>query len=270
MAVASTISELRTLINHVSLGDQQQGDLLPTGLTDIDAAIGGGLLGGALHEWFGVLPHPESRVVVRKWTPPICILVHLLWQTFESCEQPRWTVWIGTRCFPYPSVLVRGTEMDSRLLERSLFIGVHSTKNRLLAADLTIRSPSVGAVVVDGSSFAMPETRRIQLNAKKHRTLVLMVRPASEQGELSAAQTRWRVRWEPNVSTTDRVFLNPRWSVELLRCKGVLSENARNVWALEWDCDTSTLNLPSQVVRPARSPQEQQAQSPLQDITRRA
>ena len=259
MTLATTIQTLQSKLNDTCHENMGQGRVLQTGWSGIDVDLGGGLLAGALHEWFGLAARGHNVASLRTWSPPICVLVHLAWQALEASSRTRWIVWVGRRCFPYPSILVRGRGTDHRLLERSLFVTAHSANDRLWAIDLALRSSSVGVVIADGSTFSMAATRRVQLLAQRHQTLALMVRPPWEQGELSAAQSRWLIRWEPHASTTKSVLLKPRWSVQLLRCKGVQYEKAHTTWALEWNSDTSTLNLSSEMVRQARSSKEEQA-----------
>lgn len=259
MALAEKIRVLQEKLANATLESGGQGRVLRTGWSDVDAALGGGLRAGALHEWFGIAARQSCGVAERTWSPPICVLVHLAWQAVEASSLPQWTVWVGPRCFPYPSVLVRGRGADRGLLERSLFVTAHDADSRLWAIDLALRSSSVGVVIADGSTFSMAATRRVQLLAKRHQTLALMARPPWEQNELSAAQSRWLICWEPHAQTGAKVSLGPRWSVELLRCKGVQPKQYRGVWTLEWDSDTSTLNLSAEMARQARSPKKEQA-----------
>jgi protein ImuA len=100
-------------------------------------------------------------------------------------------------------------------------------------------------VIADGSGFDMTATRRIQLVAKAHHTLALLARPPWEVRQLSAAQTRWLVRWEASAEPVEdeSPLLNPRWSVELLRCKGGQPECRPRVWAVEWDRGQGALRL---------------------------
>lgn len=270
MALATTIQALREKLNHANFDHTGRGDVLRTGWGDIDAALGGGLLAGALHEWLGLASCGRSGASLRTWSPSICVLTHLAWQILEVGSQARWTVWIGRRCFPYPSVLVRGRGVDRRLLERSLFVATRHAGDRLWATELALRSSSVGAVIVDGSTFSMAATRRVQLLAKRRQTPVLMARPPWEQSKLSAAQSRWLIRWEPCAPTPTNLFPSPRWSVELLRCKGTLFEKSRDAWVLEWNRDTSALRLSSEMAHQDRPAKEGQASHGLHGASRSA
>lgn len=239
---------------------------LLTGWAEIDAALGGGLTMAALHEWFGVAPSTdfvaceEDETRRKAWMPPLVPLVHLVRQAMSGASFGHRAVWIGRRCFPYGSILI-GAEGDRRLLERSIFVAAGKPADRLWAVDLALRSPEVGLVIADGSGFDMAATRRIQLVAKAHRRLALLVRPPWEARELSAAQTRWLVRWAerdqggsvpgPGQVDTETSSFNPRWSVELLRCKGGQSECRPRVWALEWDRGEGVVRLSTAVAHPA-------------------
>lgn len=245
---------------------EERGNVFPTGWANVDATLDGGLHRGALHEWLG-LARPivalgktpcstrNGRQTTRQaWTPPLSIVAHLAWQVLESDSAPRWTVWIGRRCFPYPKVLVRVGENDRRLLERSLFVSAHDPSDCLWAIDLALRSPAVGVVIADGCGFTMAATRRVQLLAKRFGTCALLVRPPWEQDELSAAQTRWLVQPELHVAGLRAANVNPRWSVKLLRCKGLPQGLGPDTWALEWDRAKGTVGVSTPMVGQAGDP----------------
>ncbi len=257
-------------------------DVLATGWAAVDATLGGGLACGGLHEWLGIEEPqregarenreagggrwrendewrirngewgmangaPRGSLGLRKggiWRPPLAPLVHLAWRVIETSPVARWVVWIGSRCFPYPAAMLRGAGEDRVLLiDRSLFVAPRDAAARLWAMDLALRCTAVGAVIADGEGFDMAATRRLQLAAKNHGTLALLVRPPWERSGLSAAQTRWLVR---GVAEGDRAAgepANPRWRIELLRCKGVHAVQAPRVWNVEWDRAACTLHL---------------------------
>jgi len=239
---------------------------LLTGWADIDAALGGGLTMAALHEWFGVAPSKsfvacgEDDTRRHAWLPPLVPLVHLVRRAMSCASFAHRAVWIGRRCFPYGDALI-GPGDERRLLDRSLFVAAETPAERLWAADMALRCPEVGVVIADGSGFDMAATRRIQLVTKAHQTPALFVRPPWEWRELSAAQTRWLVRWEASPGQVDEEpsSFHPRWKVELLRCKGrpighFPSMDLRSVsvgqadscpseWVLEWNRGEGTVHL---------------------------
>ena len=225
--------------------DEPADDRTPTGWTAIDAALGGGLSIGGLHEWFGVADAAQTddarpaRASAGRWTPPLCILAHLARQAFDHHGQGGWTVWVGRSCHPYPRVLIRGG--DRRLLDRSLFVAPRDAAARLWAMDLALRSPAVGCVIADGSGFDRAATQRIQHVARAESKWALTARPPPQRDVLSAAQTRWRVRAAPPVESEERGGGTPCWAVQLMRCKGLRSES--HDWLLEWDRVESAVHL---------------------------
>lgn len=220
--------------------------ILPTGWGKVDAALGGGLRHGAVHEWFA----PSSDTSTSKsrgrylrgdtlWTAPLCLLAHLAWQTLQA--QPHGTVvWIGASCLPYPRVLCRDQGRDRRLLLQSLFVGGHGPTN-LWAIDLALRNPAVAAVIADGSGLDMAATRRLQLAAEAGGTMALLARPTHELGCLSAADTRWRVH--------HRVSDQPAWTIELLRSKSANNlGDPHRAWNVQWDAKAGLVVVSADVV----------------------
>ena len=269
--------------------------LIPTGWDSVDRYLaaaaprlgdevaectsGFGLITGALHEWYGLSMYDEQRAhdpqkkgrPLTGWIPPLSILAHLGARSLVHPSHSRagWIVWIGRRCWPYPKML-----QDWDVLRRSLFIdpphsegrtarvsgGGSGDGGRLWAIDLCLRSPGVSAVIADGSGLSMAATRRLQLAVESGRALALLARPHWERHELTAATTRWLVGWESTP------LGEPRWTVELLRCKGVqpvrrTSSHERCLWILEWDSDQSLVALPADVAD--RSGQTQAAANHL-------
>lgn len=227
-----------------------EGDLIPTGWDGIDEALGGGLSSG-LHEWFS----GEEKV----WAPPLCILVHLAWRATECARAARWVVWVGRTCHPYARVLVRGTrdrgpgtrevsvaQANRRLLNHSLFVAPRDGAARLWAIDLALRSEAVGLVIADGSGFDKAATQRLQLLARSMEKWVLAARPGRERSLLSAAQTRWVIRAVEQVNRRPgegrATSILPRWSVELLRCKGLRPVGDLK-WLLEWNRAEGAVHL---------------------------
>ena len=227
--------------------------VIPTGWGGIDEVLNGGVPIG-LHEWFSGGGGKEERA----WAPPLCILVHLAWQAVECARAARWMVWIGRACHPYARVLVRGKGKrdqgtgNRRLLEHSLFVAPRDGAARLWAIDLALRSEAVGLVIADGSGFDKAATQRLQLLARSMEKWVLAARPMRERDVLSAAQTRWLVRTveqENRGAGESRVSrllsgspVLPRWSVELLRCKGLRPVGELN-WLLEWNRAEGAVHL---------------------------
>lgn len=156
--------------------------------------------------------------------------------------------------WPYPHVLVGGGGDASITLARSLFVRTSGVSEALWAADLALRCEAVSCVVGDGSGMGMGATRRLQLAAQSGAgALGLLARPPTQEGRLSAATTRWVVRRPGGTARCgegERVTrVNPRWIVELLRCKGMRPvPGAPRCWIVELDTDACDLRVVADVV----------------------
>ncbi len=244
---------------------------------------------GCVHEWFAETN--DERGTRSVWTPALTLLIHLAWQAVDhagAVAGVRAVLWIGRACWPYGHALVRretsirpvalggvgsptlnpGTAprpppalrpqllSAERLLRASIFVDPPDDASRVWAIDLALRAGAV--VIADGSRLDMTASRRLQLAAEAGRSgLLLLARPGRERRQLSAAATRWLVRPAPALTQArpDHGVLNPRWTVELIRCKGVHSSSALDhprEWTLELDRARGVVCvLPPMVDRPA-------------------
>jgi protein ImuA len=198
---------------------------------------------GAIHEWFG-----EEGARGEDWLPPLGALVDLARRAL-SAQPDRWALWIGRRCWPYPAP--RGSGPDP--LGRSLFVDSQDPDARLWAIDLALRSAAVGVVIADGSDLTMAATRRLQLAAASGRgakALGLLARPAWEARQLSAARTRWRITPARSESGS------PRWTIELLRRKGVRpAREAAPRFGAQWDHETGAMCVVCDVLDRSAAPE---------------
>lgn len=137
------------------------------------------------------------------------------------------SVWVGRTCWAQPGWSDPHT---------SVFVDTGSSGDRVWAIDQALRCRGVACVIADGSGIDMAASRRLQLAAKAGGTLGLLVRPLEDLGELSAARTRWRVTPTPNRHA--RFFPEPRWIVELLRCKGLRPATEMRRWAVQFRHET--------------------------------
>jgi len=212
-------------------------DFVSTRWPEVDGTLQGLRL-GVVHEWFGLIEPRAAKNQRDASAPPLQIFSHLA--ACAAATFPRGVVvWIGRACWPHPQILA----MRDRLLARSIFVADTDAASRLWATDLTLRSRAVAAVIADGRGLNMRATRRLQLAASAAAALALVARPYHEIDEISAAATRWLVQPVPTPTK------NPRWSVELLRCKGVQpNSRAPRQWVLEGDHVSGVVCLPADVV----------------------
>ena len=236
-----------------------------------------GVRRSAVHEWFGVAGQgdvrPDAAAPPRRfWSPPLCVLTHLAWQAMaRDGVGHRRVLWIGPRCWPHARVLVCDGLGGRRLLKRSIFADPPDAASRLWAIDLALRSGAVVAVVADGSGMDMAATRRLQLAAEAGRAPALLARPPHELSQLSAADTRWLVRADPEPARNhplDPTNLlarapprRPRWIIELRRCKRARTYDQTHAtprWALEWHRGNHAVVVSADLVdRPGRSSSSQ-------------
>lgn len=216
-------SRHRSLAAPVSLGIPEIDDTLPLG----------GLALGAVHEWIGVSTLGEQGSARRGWwSPPLALLLHVALRV-GGVGVPRGCVWVGEAVWPLATHLAR-----AEALETSLCVRAPAPEERVWAADLALRSRAAGVVVADASGLDLASTRRLQLAAEAGGGVCLLARPPAERGELSAAMTRWMVSWCASPIATRR------WTVELLRCKGMRPKaGARGLWVLEQDRATRRLGV---------------------------
>jgi hypothetical protein len=200
---------------------------------------------GVLHEW---LCSDDGRG--RAWTPPLGVFIHLAHRALGDASSL--VVWIGRGIWPQAHALAHTSR---RLLDHSLLIDPMAEhdggSHRLWTIDLCLRSAAVAVVIADASGMQLAHSRRLQLAAESGRALTLLARPNHEQSILSAAPLRWRI--DRARSPTSQ----PRWNVELVRCKGVQRCHGRDANAslvLERDRATGCLCVPADMAdRPAQA-----------------
>lgn len=175
---------------------------------------------GSLHEWFA-----DSY--------PVALFAGVA--AGSLADRPGSILWIGRGCWPFPAWLTPD------LLRRSVFIDPACDAERAWAIDQALRCAGVSCVVADGRRIDMPTSRRLQLAAGSSQVLVLMARPPDEIRFLSAARTRWRVT--PALNPDARFHPAPRWTVELLRCKGMQPHTDARRWVVQLAHDTRHVSL---------------------------
>ncbi|MBN8599051.1 MAG: hypothetical protein J0L78_15370 [Planctomycetes bacterium] len=247
----TALPDLRRICESPRFQPGQAPRILPTALGLDRDLPEQGLAFGRVHEWLGLLPPvtdggEQTSHWKKAWSPPLTFLIHLARAALGVADNTQSRiVWIarpggaGSSLRPYAPALGAGSADTSRrnLLASSLFVSASSAPERLWAADLALRSRAAIAVIADGSGFDLSATRRLQLAAEASGVLCLITRPAYEQSVLSASTTRWLVRTcpSPSLSATSP-NLARRWTVSLLRCKGVQpAPGAPRLWTLEHD-----------------------------------
>lgn len=205
-------------------------------LTDQDGTLPL-LIVGSIHEWFVPPELGDCRPSRHSFTAARPITVALLnaLHSLDRSRPGRW-VFVGLRVIPYALAFAEGTPM-ARALDRAVFVDPANGRDRSFAVDAALRCPGVAVVIADGRGVDMALSRRFQLSAAAGNTLGVLLRPGCEIRELSAAATRWVV--SPTPSPDDE----PRWTVNLLRCKGMQPTTDVRRWTVRLDHATGDVRV---------------------------
>lgn len=185
---------------------------------------------GCLHEWF-----------CEEQDGAPALLLHIARRAMRQragaadAAGVRPIIWISPHRRTYPPAL-------APLLPMVVWVQSPDRRARLWSIDLALRCRGVSAVIADGVGLEMAASRRLQLAAETGGTLGLLYRPMRDRSMLSVAATRWMVRPSPSPTS------HPRWSVELLRCKGAQPDReAPRCFTVEWDHVQGDLVVPDQL-----------------------
>jgi protein ImuA len=199
---------------------------LPLGITAIDAALGGGLARGALHEIAAV---SEAHLAAATgFALGLVSSRRLLWIAEDMA--------LAESGAPYGP----GLDAFGLLPERLLTVAATRPHDLLWAMEEALRCRAIGAVIGElrhGEIDAVA-VRRLSLAAAESGALTLLLRAAAPN-DASTAATRWIVGAAPNA----------RFAVELVRNRrGPLGS-----WILEWS-DSDECFLLATPAQPVAAP----------------
>lgn len=183
------------------------------------------LTANALHEFFTPGGAVGGEVA---WFPSIGL--SLLLASRAAANPSRRFIFVGPHVVPYLSAFEQGPLTS--VLARTIFVEPANAADRAFVIDAALRCSSTLAVIADGRGIEMTLSRRFQLAAGTGHSIGILLRPERELATLSAAATRWLVH--PAVSPDD----DPRWSVELLRCKGLRPATDARRWTVRLKHET--------------------------------
>ena len=241
-AARALLPELRERVRRIERSPAMAHGVLPFDVAAIDRALpGGGLARGALHEILGAGGDEEdgalpaafaARILGGLTRPPTSPSQSLTrpgpslspLKSGEGRDEVGVIVWCQCRPDLYgPGLAAHGLDPGRVVLVRA-----PRDAEILWAMEEGLRAPGIVAVVGEIGSLPMVASRRLQLAAEHSGITALLLRrwrdggqAARERSLPNAAVTRWRIaalpsrpsRGEPGVG-------NPRWCVELLRCRG--------------------------------------------------
>ena len=210
--------------------------LRPFGLASLDAALGGGLARGALHEVSAV---SEAHVTAAAG--------------FISgiAQSQRAMVWIAEDMAIAESGALYGCGLDEFGLspERLLQVNVGHRRDLLWSMEEALHCRAVGAVIGElrHQSIDAVALRRLSLAAAASGAFAFLLRSSPTQ-ESSTAATRWIVRAAPS---------QPRYGPGAPRFAAQLVRNRRGPtgsWLLEWNEKDECFVLASTHPQPLAAP----------------
>ena len=212
------------------------------GLSDIDAALPRNRLRmDAVHEIAGAAFADTTTASAY-----VFALLNRL-NRLSTCSTPSaapvlWCQSFGTKR-EYGAI--HGAGLGAFGLDTEQFLLVTAARNRdvLWALEEGARSSSLLAVIGEVDRVSFTQTRRLALAAIAGKTPVLLVRQHHDLSA-SAAETRWRITAATGTSDpfVPNIPGNPRWHIELVRCRA----GQPGAWIVEWDYETHCFHLVEQ------------------------
>lgn len=204
------------------------GQPVPLGAGGLDAALGGGLRRGRLHE---VLPAAPGDGAAATGFTLACVA--------RLAPRQAW-LWIRQDLAgretgePYgPGLAAFGLDPA-----RLVLVAAADARGVLRIAEEALRSPSLGAVLVepwgDPRALDLTATRRLLLTAEASGVTALLLRSGAQAAPAGAA-TRWRVAAGPSATGPGGSLGWPTFHLTLMRCRqpDALTQQARP-WTVEW------------------------------------
>lgn len=209
------LAALRERIRHIE--QPASHGVLPFGVAAIDRALpGGGLALGAVHEILGIDGDEEDGAAA-------CGFIAGLLARLRRGP----VLWCLKRPDLYgPGLLAHGLDPA-----RLVIVTVPRDEDILWAIEEGLRAPGLVAVIGEIGRLPLVAGRRLQLAAERSGITAFLLRrwrnseeAARERERPSAAVTRWRIAALPAREVDDlrlrQLIGQPRWRVELLRCRG--------------------------------------------------
>lgn len=199
----------------------------PLGVSGLDAALGGGIARGRVHEIYAGGPAEEACA------QGFALMLAL------GMGRTGHIVWVAERRTGSRAASLYGPGLAELGADPARLLGVTVADEAMLlkaAADVA-RAPAAGTLVVapgpTPKRIDLTATRRLTLFAERSGVTVILLRGIGEQAP-SAAETRWMVSAAPSTLIEGDVPGGPALRVDLVRRKGGPPSPG---WRLEWDRD---------------------------------
>lgn len=229
MPAAALLDQLRASIARIE-GVGARHDVLPFGVDAIDTRLpGGGIASGALHDVCG------SPALADDAAATIFIAGIL-------ARSPGMVLW----CLRWHDLFAPALSSAGLSCDRLIFVEAGNDTGVLLAMEEGLRHAGLAAVVGELGRIPLIASRRLQLAAEASGVPAFVLRRPrkADDGEGSAAVTRWRIRACPSERLGIPSLGRARWAVDLVRVRG----GEPHSWILE-SCDaTGRIALPAELV----------------------
>ena len=124
-------------------------------------------------------------------------------------------------CLQRPDLHAPGLALVGLDARRLVLLRAPNEREILWAMEEGLRSRALAAVVGEVEALSTSASRRLQLAAESAGVTGFVLHRSATHAVASAAVTRWRVAALPSVPLTGEPGIGqPRWRVELLRCRG--------------------------------------------------
>ncbi|ALC14015.1 ImuA family protein [Sphingopyxis sp. 113P3] len=226
---SSPLAGLRRRVARIATSggslDARADGWLASGDAGFDAALGGGLAAGRVHEIFA---DPLDAATAAAFVMLLALRGGdgpLLWlRTSDATRQGGYLY--------APGIAELGGDPD-----RLLLVETTDAKALLTAANDALRCPGSAAVVVESRgrlpALDLTAGRRLALGARDAGTVLLLLRLGAEPTP-SVAETRWRIAAAPSHELEANAPGAPAFDLELLRWR---AGPAGARWRLEWNRD---------------------------------
>lgn len=202
---AALLADLRTRIRRLEGVGGEDGGCLPFGVPELDAALpDGGLPLGCLHEVTA-----EDRGAGTAFAA--ALLARL------AMDRGAPVLWIvRDRDLHAAGLAAYGLTPDRLIAVRAV-----RDADALWAMEEALRCKRLSAVLGEADRLDLTASRRLQLAAEAGGVTGLLLHAGDGRaGAASAAVTRWRVAPAPSATVDEPGVGEPRWRLDLLRCRG--------------------------------------------------
>lgn len=198
------------------------------GIPALDAALGGGLASGRVHEVYAAEVEDASAAAG-----------FVLGMATRLASPERGVLWLRLQRVARAGGLLQATGwMELGCAPGHGLVGLMPDPMALLRASVdALRCPALGTVIMEGwgtmRELDLTASRRLALAAEKSGVSLLVLRVDAAPVP-SAAQTRWQVASAPSRALPGKAPGSPAFDVTLLRQR---SGPCGLDWRLEWDRD---------------------------------